>query len=93
MKIKNLLIFAILSLTFFICIADAEERALTHRWVYVSKNILVDKNVAEVKDICRRAAKAGYTGIVLADYKFNILGKMNTLNLILSCSGTPYSFA
>ncbi len=78
MKTGHLFIFTILSLTFFICIADAEERVLTHRWVYVSKNLLVDKNVTEVNDICRRAAKAGYTGIVLADYKFNILGKMNT---------------
>ena len=44
--------------------------ALTHRWVYLSTNMLVDKNVEDALTILRRAAKAGYTGVVLTDSKF-----------------------
>jgi len=52
--------------------ARAAEPAagLTHRWVYVSRNLLVDRNVAAVEKLVARAAKAGYTGVVLADSKF-----------------------
>ena len=43
---------------------------LKYRWVYVQTNLLVDKNVEDLLSICRRAARAGYNGIVLADTKF-----------------------
>ena len=43
---------------------------LRHRWVYVSVNMLVEKNVERVLPILERAAKAGYTGIALTDSKF-----------------------
>ena len=39
------------------------------RWVYVSANLYVDKNVPEVEALLRRAAAAGYTGVLFADYK------------------------
>jgi hypothetical protein len=43
------------------------------RWVYVSHNLQVDANTDEVLKLIDRAAKAGYTGIVLSDFKLNIL--------------------
>jgi hypothetical protein len=45
--------------------------------VYVAQNLLVDENVPKVDEIMRRAAAVGYTGIVLADYKLNILDRMD----------------
>jgi hypothetical protein len=53
------------------CLASVAIAApLEHRWVYLSTNLLVDKNVDEGIDIVQRAAKAGYTGVVLTDSKF-----------------------
>ena len=41
-----------------------------HRWVYLSTNLLVDTNVERALAVMGRAARAGYTGIALADSKF-----------------------
>ncbi len=46
------------------------------RWFYAMHNLLVDQNVDDLIALIRRAGKAGYNGLVLADYKFNILGRM-----------------
>jgi hypothetical protein len=46
------------------------------RWVYMPFNLLVDKNVDEVLTLLERARKSGYNGIVLADYKFNVLDRL-----------------
>ncbi len=43
------------------------------RWVYCSFNLQVDKSVDELIDLIERARRDGYTGIVLADYKFQVL--------------------
>jgi hypothetical protein len=40
------------------------------RWVYVSVNLLVDKNVESTLALLERSARDGYTGIVLTDSKF-----------------------
>ena len=50
--------------------ADEPKLNLAHRWVYVSTNLLVDANVEAAKKLFARAARAGYTGIVLTDSKF-----------------------
>jgi hypothetical protein len=52
------------------------EPRYADRWVYCQHNLLVDQNVEDLLKILDRAAKAGYTGLVLADYKFNILDRM-----------------
>ncbi len=46
------------------------------RWVYCMHNLYVDRSVDEVIALIKRARKGGYNGLVLADYKFNILGRM-----------------
>ncbi len=47
------------------------------RWVYCSFNLWVDKNVDTLEGILRRAAKAGYTHVLVADSKFGKLGDMD----------------
>jgi hypothetical protein len=54
----------------------AAEPKYADRWVYCQHNLLVDKNVDDLVRLLERSAKAGYTGLVLADYKFNILDRM-----------------
>ncbi|MCC7290975.1 MAG: hypothetical protein IT449_02815 [Phycisphaerales bacterium] len=39
-------------------------------WLYCPTNLLVDENVAKLDDLWRRAAKMGYTHVLLADSKF-----------------------
>jgi hypothetical protein len=43
------------------------------RWVYCSFNLQVDKSVDDLIALIERAKRDGYTGIVLADYKFQVL--------------------
>ncbi len=50
---------------------------LPQRWVYCSRNLWVDKNIDDLETVFRRAAKAGYTGVLLADSKFAKLGDMD----------------
>jgi hypothetical protein len=67
-----------LTLATFAIISHADEPAprFEQRWVYSMYNLAVPKNVDVVSALIERAAKAGYNGIVLADFKFNRLGQM-----------------
>lgn len=46
------------------------------RWLYCQFNLQVEKNADELVKLIDRAAKAGYTAVVLADYKLNILDRV-----------------
>ena len=46
------------------------------RWFYSSANLQVDKSADELVSLIQRAAKAGYNGMLLADYKLNILDRV-----------------
>src|SRR3954447_12715750 len=61
------------------------------RWFYASHNLLVDKNADGLIALIRRAGKAGYNGVVLADYKLNILGRMpkGYFKPVSCCRTTP----
>ena len=50
--------------------ASSAAAPLEDRWVYLSTNLLVDKNVDDNLRMLRRAAKAGYNGVVVSDSKF-----------------------
>ncbi len=50
--------------------AEPPAGELSHRWIYLSTNMLVDKNVESDIALLERAAKAGYNGVVLTDSKF-----------------------
>ena len=56
--------------------AAADDPQLTRRWVYLQLNLQVKENVAKAGEIMQRAARAGYNGVVLADYKLNILDRV-----------------
>ena len=47
------------------------------QWIYVSRNLSVDKNVDDLELLLKRAASAGYTHVLLADSKFARLGDMD----------------
>src|SRR6476660_2008277 len=47
------------------------------QWIYASRNLAVDKNLDELEALLRRAAKVGYTHVLLADSKFARLGDMD----------------
>ena len=47
------------------------------RWLYWSRNLWVDKNIDQLEALFRRAAKAGYTHVLLSDSKFARLGEMD----------------
>ena len=46
-------------------------------WFYYAQNLWVDKNLDDLEATWRRAAKAGYTHVVLTDSKFGKLGEMD----------------
>ncbi len=54
------------------------QAASPQRWLYYSQNLLVDKNVDDLETVWRRAAKAGYTHVLLSDSKFGKLGDMDS---------------
>jgi hypothetical protein len=60
-----------------LALAPQERIELPERWVYVQTNLWVDKGVDELEALLRRAAKAGYTGLLLADSK---LAKLDTMD-------------
>jgi hypothetical protein len=49
---------------------------IERRWVYLQMNLQVRENVDGAEEILKRAADAGYNGVVLADYKLNILDRV-----------------
>jgi hypothetical protein len=57
--------------------AEPEGPQFPERWVYCSTNLLVDQNVDRVLGLIERARRGGYTAIMLADYKFQILDRMD----------------
>lgn len=56
--------------------ADEPTPLYQQRWFYASQNLLVDKNADVLIALIERAGKSGYNGMMLADYKFNLLDSM-----------------
>jgi hypothetical protein len=56
--------------------AEEPKPRFAQRWFYAPFNLLADKNTDTLVDLIGRAGKSGYNGVVLADYKLNILGRM-----------------
>lgn len=50
--------------------------AFEQRWVYCAFNLQVKESADELIRLIERAAKSGYNGVVLADYKLNILDRV-----------------
>ena len=60
----------------WLLLGTTPARAL-EKWIYCAQNLWVDKNVDGLETLLRRAAKAGYTHILLTDSKFAKLGDMD----------------
>src|SRR5437763_2227020 len=58
-------------------IAGVAAAAPLERWIYCAQNLWVDKNIDEIEGLFQRAAKAGYTHVLLTDSKFSKLGDMD----------------
>jgi hypothetical protein len=56
--------------------AAAQAQQLRYKWFYASQNLLVDSNVSALQQLMQRAAAVGYNGVVLADYKLQILDQV-----------------
>lgn len=54
----------------------ADAPAYARRWFYSSANLQVDESADELIVLTQRAAKAGYNGLMLADYKLNVLDRV-----------------
>ncbi len=53
-------------------IADGQTN-LRYKWFYAPQNLRVDSQVAVLQQLMQRAHDAGYNGVVLADYKLQVL--------------------
>lgn len=78
---NRILLALLLALTTCPATADEPRRpasinGLAHRWVYLRFNMQVDAQADAAIAVARRAAAAGYNGVVLADYKLNILDRV-----------------
>lgn len=49
---------------------------LPRRWVYLQTNLQVTENADRLEEILRRAKAVGYNGVLLADYKLNVLDRV-----------------
>ena len=56
---------------------SAPPLSLPDRWLYVSTNLLVDRNVDDLQPLFLRAGRAGCTGVLLSDSKFGRLAQMD----------------
>src|SRR5262245_43045957 len=72
---RSIVLALFLSLRF--CSTGADGAPALQRWLYCSQNLWVDKNIDELDALFRRAAKAGYTHVLLTDSKFSKLGDMD----------------
>src|SRR5262245_7702152 len=56
--------------------ANGDEARYTDRWVYAPFNLQVEKSADDLIKLIDRSKKAGFTAIVLADFKLNVLGRV-----------------
>ncbi len=70
------LVWAVLVYSSALSAADPKPPAYERRWVWCMHNLQVKENADAVIRLIDRAAQAGYNGVVLADYKLNILDRV-----------------
>jgi hypothetical protein len=54
---------------------DDNVNGLRYRWVFIDNSIETQEKVQNIMDIMLRAKQAGYNGVVLGDFKIEILDK------------------
>jgi hypothetical protein len=73
MRVKIAVLLSLLSAP----VARAVDTPKQELWLYYPTNLLVAENVDKLEQIWGRAAKAGYTHVLLADSKFSRLSEMD----------------
>lgn len=77
MLVRLALSWTLLGLALATCVgARSAESSFARRWFYAATNLQVDRSADELIDLVGRAGKAGYNGLMLADYKLNVLGRV-----------------
>lgn len=56
--------------------ADEKRPLFEQRWFYAQTNLQIEKQASDLISLINRAGKSGYNGVVLADYKLNILDRV-----------------
>jgi hypothetical protein len=56
--------------------AEEPKPLFPQRWFYASHNLMVDASADDLIALIGRAGKSGYNGLVLADYKLNVLDRV-----------------
>ena len=69
--------FALLVVLSALLVTAARGEGPGERWLYCPTNMLVDANVEKDEALFARAAKAGYTHVLLSDTKLHKLGDMD----------------
>jgi hypothetical protein len=72
----NLLVAVLFSLLTIPPLVEASESNLPYRLVYAGHNLASDSELQNLLDVMRRAAAAGYNGIVLADWRIQTVEKV-----------------
>ncbi|HEV7278745.1 MAG TPA: hypothetical protein VGN57_00920 [Pirellulaceae bacterium] len=75
---RSLRCVAVLASAIFVCAATdaAAEEKLARRWVYLQTNLQVKENLVKAEDLLKRAKAAGYNGVVISDFKHNVLDRV-----------------
>jgi hypothetical protein len=76
MKTLLSLAASVLVLAFTAPACAADEPRYEKRWFYAMYNLQVEQSANDVIALIDRAAKAGYNGMVVADYKLNVLDRV-----------------
>lgn len=58
-------------------LSSGARSAALEQWLYCAQNLWVDKNIVALEVLFERAARAGYTHVLLTDSKFGKLGEMD----------------
>src|ERR1043166_1910269 len=69
--------FRLLLCVFVLSLISTLRSPALEQWLYCQQNLWVDKNIDELEKLFERAAKAGYTHVLLSDSKFSKLGDMD----------------
>lgn len=65
-----------LSACVLMAVVEDDSPRYDQRWFYAATNLQVAANADRLVELIGQAARAGYNGVMLADYKFNILDRV-----------------
>jgi hypothetical protein len=76
LKIRATWLMTVLMVVVPTCTAWADGPRYERRWFYAMHNLQVEAEAERLVELITRAGRAGYNGVVIADYKLNILERV-----------------